>query len=134
MARVFLSRNQDDQDDEIANAIISREAELANYDLNQESLAHQIEAFNDLSETWPEHLLPLKNKAGEQQAASDFTDEDIKLAARYSQRDRLWVLELTNHMECQKSETTYNSLLAQLPEGSRRDAALARVKAKNAKK
>lgn len=131
MARQFLTRNSNDQDDEIAAAIIGREAELANYDLNQESLANQLESFKDLQETWPGNLLPLKNKAGEQQAASDFSDEDIKLASRYSQRDRLWILELTNQMESEKSETVYNSLLAQLPAGIRRDAAFARVKAKN---
>lgn len=130
MARVFLTRTQNDQDDEIAAAIISREAELANYDLNQESLASQLLSYSDLEQNWPEHLLPLKNKAGEQQAASDFSDDDIKLAARYSHRDRLWILELTNHMECQKSENTYNSLLEQLPAGTRRDAAIARVIAK----
>lgn len=133
MPRTFLTRNQDHLDDEVASAIISREAELANYDLNQLSLTEQLKAFADLTDEWPENLLPLKGKAGEQQAASNFSDDDIKLAARYSQRDRLWVLELTNHMECQKSEVTYNSLLVQLPEGPRRDAALVRVQAKNEK-
>lgn len=133
MARQFLTRGQDDEDDHIMEAIASREAELACYDCNVEIYASQIEALADVPSSLPKNLAPLKGKTNEQIVALGATTEDATAASEFNHCERVKTLHFTEQAERKKSELVYQALLAKLPEGPRRDAAMARYLAKKAK-
>lgn len=101
MARAFLTRTQDDEDEQVAANIIGREAEIADYDRNIASFTHQLESL-DPADT-----------AGAQALEARIASEQSQLAI---------------------SERAYQSMLAALPAGTRRDNAITRAQAKLAPK
>lgn len=130
MARTFITRNDDDDDDHVAANIKSREQELACYYTNITSYESQIEAMKDLPDELPDELSKFKGKSAEQLAPLGATGEQASVAQRWNWRERLRVLLVTENAECAKSELAYDTLLAALPAGPRRTAALDRLAAK----
>lgn len=130
MAREFLTRSADDDDDHIAANIQSREQELACYYANIQSYTEQIAALSSLPDSLPPEMQVYVGKSAEQLRPLGATDEQAELARQWNWRERLKVLLVTESAECSKSELAYDALLAQLPQGTRRDAALARLAAK----
>lgn len=130
MAREFLTRTQNDDDDHIAANIASREAELAAYDANIVLYTQQLAALTDVPETIPTELERFKGKANEQIFALGATAEEAASASDWNHRERIKLLLFTEQAECKKSELAYAALLDALPEGARRTAALERLAAK----
>jgi hypothetical protein len=131
MPRTFLTLTADDRDDALADAISSRERELASYDANIENYTSQLESLAALPVEWPEELVRFRGKQNEQLLAMGATEAQAAAASPLNHRDRLRLLLTTENAECRKSELAYDSLLGLLPVGVRRDAAMARVKAKS---
>lgn len=125
MAREFLTRNQDDDDDHLMQAIASREAELACYDCNVDIYCCQIESMGEVKEL-PPTLASLKGKTNEQLIAMGVTTEHAELAAEFNHCQRVKMLHFTEQAERRKSEMAYQALLEKLPAGERRDRAMKR--------
>lgn len=134
MARSFLTRKADDDDDHLAEYIASREQELSCYYTNIQLYADQIAAMSDLPDDLEGDLAKFKGKQAEQIQTMGATPEQLDIATRWSWRERLRVLIVTERAECSKSELAYDSLLAALPEGTRRTTALERLALKQAAK
>lgn len=134
MARVFLTRDANDDDDHVAENISSREQELSCYYTNIQSYTEQIAAMSDLPDDLVGDLAKFKGKQAEQIQAMGATAEQIDIATRWNWRERLRVLIVTEKAECSKSELAYDALLAALPEGTRRTTALKRLALKQAAK
>lgn len=134
MARVFLTRKADDDDDHLAENISSREQELSCYYTNIQSYTEQIAAMSDLPDDLVDDLAKFKGKQAEQIQAMGATQKQIDIAVRWNWRERLRVLIVTERAECSKSELAYDALLAALPEGTRRTTAMERLALKQAAK
>jgi len=132
VTRTFLTRKADDDDDHLAENIASREHELSCYYTNIQSYAEQIAAMSDLPDDLIDDLAKFKGKQAEQIQAMGATQEQIDVATRWNWRERLRVLIVTENAECAKSELAYDALLAALPKGTRRTAALERLALKQA--
>ena len=130
MAREFLTRNADDEDDHIMANIESREAELAAYDANIAIYTQQLAALSAVPEKMPENLERFKSKPNEMIYALGATPEEAAAASEFNHRERIKLLLFTEQEECKKSELAYAALLNALPKGSRRTAALDRLTAK----
>lgn len=137
MAREFITRDQDHDDDLIMESIAAREQELASYDANVEIYTAQIatlKADNSFPNEMPAELASLKGKNNEQIKAMGVSDADALKASQCNHLARVQTLHFTEQAERRKSELAYQSLLDMLPAGARRDAALARYQAKQAAK
>lgn len=132
MARVFLTRDANDNDDHVAENIASREQELSCYYTNIQSYTQQIAAMSDLPDDLVDDLAKFKGKQAETIQSMGATPEQLALATRWNWRERLRVLIVTEKAECAKSELAYDALLAALPKGTRRTAALERLALKQA--
>jgi hypothetical protein len=127
MARQFLTVNQADIDLRIARAIRSRENELAAYDFEKEHHESIIANAGDIS--WSSENEAFKglprDAAIAKASALGLSEQDTNLILN------LLMLDAAKHgltavsTELQKSEQHYATLLSQLPEGARRDAAFA---------
>lgn len=135
MVREFLTRSQDHDDDLIMESIAAREQELASYDANVDVYASQIDVLTkdaSFPNEMPAEMINLKGKTNEQIKAAGVSDEDALKASQINHLKRVETLHFTEQAERRKSELAYQSLLEMLPEGPRRDAALARYQAKEA--
>lgn len=132
MARSFLTRSANDDDDHLAENIASREQELSCYYTNIQSYTEQIAAMSDLPDELEGDLAKFKGKQAEQIQTMGATPEQLDVATRWNWRERLRVLIVTEKAECSKSELAYDALLAALPEGTRRTTALKRLALKQA--
>ena len=132
MARTFLTRSSNDDDDHVAENISGREQELWCYYTNIQSYTEQIAAMSDLPDDLVDDLAKFKGKQAEQIQAMGATPEQLALATRWNWRERLRVLLVTENAECAKSELAYDALLVALPKGTRRADALARLAARKA--
>lgn len=134
MAKIFLTRDANDDDDHVAENIASREQELSCYYTNIQSYTQQIAAMSDLPDDLPDDLAKFKGKQAETIQSMGATPEQLDIATRWNWRERLRVLIVTERAECAKSELAYDSLLTALPEGTRRTTALERLALKQAAK
>lgn len=137
MAREFLTRDADADDDHIMESIAAREQELASYDANVDIYATQaatLKADDSFPNKMPAELAALKGKTNEQIKAMGVTDDDALKASQVNHLARVEMLHFTEQAERRKSELAYQALLEKLPAGARRDAALARYQAKQAAK
>lgn len=132
MAKIFLTRNANDDDDHLAENIAGREKELSCYYTNIQSYTDQIAAMSDLPDDLEGDLAKFKGKQAEQIQTMGATQEQLDVATRWNWRERLRVLIVTEKAECAKSELAYDALLAALPKGTRRTAALERLALKQA--
>ncbi len=123
----------EDQDDIIAQAIIQREKEHHNYEVNRLNYIHILDQMKDLPVAWPENLKPFRTLGGEQ-LADALKGEELVLASRLQFRDRVQVLLTTTTIEQSKVESVHMALHAVLPEGPDHDAAIERVKSASAGK
>lgn len=128
----FLS--QDEQDDIVATAIISREKEHHNYELNKvnyDIILANISADDTIPQNWPDHLKQYKGVVGEILAdALKESAADYELVTKLQFKDRLLVLRATTISEQSKVEHVYKALHAQLKDAKRLKAAIGRVTAK----
>lgn len=118
--------SQDEQDDVIAQAIIQREKEHHNYEVNRLNYLNMLDQMSDLPDEWPDNLIQYRGLGGEQLAAA-LSGDDYTLASELQFRDRIRVLLTTTMAEQAKVEKVHAALCASLPEGERRDAAIQRV-------
>ncbi len=117
--------SQEDQDDALAQAILSREKEHHNYELNRINYEAMLEEMEDLPD-WPANLVKYRAFAGEALAAA-LDGPDYDLACKLQFRDRVKLLLATTIAEQAKVEAVYVALEKQLPDGNRRTAAIKRV-------
>lgn len=135
MAREFITRDQDADDDLIMESIAAREQELGSYDANvtiYEQQATTLKADESFPNKMPDELASLKGKTNEQIKAMGVSDADALKASQVNHLARVEMLHFTEQAERRKSELAYQALLDMLPAGPRRDAALARYQAKEA--
>lgn len=123
--------NQDQQDDTVAHALISREHEHHNYELNKQNYEHVLKDLGTqgLPDDWPSELVKYKNIQGEA-LAKDVHGDTYDMVTKLQNRDRIRLLLKTTITEQAKCEGIYNALSLQLSEGPRRDAAISRVLAR----
>lgn len=122
----YLSISPDDHQNNLADALVMREAEIYQYDINIENYERMLSALPQGD--WPDHLIQYKGKPADQ--VPDEYDNDV-IALNY--RDRLRTLLKTEKAERKKSELVYETLKAQLPTEKNAlqaavDAAVVRVK------
>ncbi len=117
--------SQEDQDDALAQAILSREREHHSYELNRINYEQMLADMADLP-GWPANLVKYRGTTGEQLAQA-LTGDDFTLVTRLQFRDRVKLLLATTLVEQAKTEAVYVALEKQLPEGARRTAAIERV-------
>lgn len=131
MARKFLTITQAEVDAKLAESLKARELELASYDFEHAGHEKAIADLGDID--W---------SAGNQEYRGLERDQMITRAIRnglqtsdISKISDLLALDFHRmnleavKTEITKSERHYDSILEQLPEGERRDAALAALKA-----
>ncbi len=75
MARAFLTRSNDDDDDHLMANIASREHELASYDANIAIYDDQLKSMSRIPDAIPDGLLSFRGKTNEQIIAMGATDE-----------------------------------------------------------
>ena len=129
---IYLYHSKDDQDDVIADAIIQREREHHHYEVNRLNYLAMLSAMNadvTIPKQWPANLVQYQNVFGEQLAAQ-LSGADYLTVTTLQHRDRVRMLLATTISEQNKVEGVYNALTTALPAGLRRDAAVARCKAK----
>lgn len=134
MARTFLTRSSDDEDDHIVANIASREEELSSYDANIAIYTQQLASLTEVPEKIPAELERFKGKTNEQIFALGATPEEAAAASMFNHRERIKLLLFTEQAERKKSELAYDSLLAALPKGTRRTTALERLRLKRTTK
>jgi hypothetical protein len=121
---------QDEQDDVIAAAILSREREHHGYEvncLNYRSALKLLEQYN-LPDNYPEHLKQYKNTVGENLASAVIDLESYNLITQLQFRDRLRILLSTTLVEQFKTELIYQALQERIIDPIRLEAAISRVK------
>lgn len=127
MGLVYNHLSQDERDDIIAKALISREQEHWHYELNRinyESILKSI-AESELPLEWPESLKGCRGQSSET-LATTLTYEDFVLVSRLQFRERVQVLLATTIAEQSKVEAVHKALSTHmLPE--RLSAAIIRV-------
>lgn len=132
MARTFLIVTQDDIDERIAESLRSRELELASYDYEQRHHEEAIEALGDL--VWPEALKIYKGLPRDPMIIRAMEDgisaADIQTLVDLTALDNHKVQLQAVKTELAKSERHLQTTLTALPAGSRRNAAIAKVLAK----
>jgi hypothetical protein len=125
----FLVNNQAEEDKKIARALIARENEIRSYMYEQESHERVISENQGLE--YPEHLLKYKGMGRDAiitaALAEGLSEEDVQLALKLVAGDMHRHQLQAVKAELAKSETYYNDLLVRLPEGERRDNAMAAV-------
>lgn len=125
---------QDDQHDVVAQAIIQREKEHHNYELNRLNYLHMLEQLNkELPADFPEDLKKFRS-LGSEQLADVLSGDELDLASKLQFRDRVQMLLSTTIIEQTKVELVHAALEAALPKGDLRTAAIERVQAKAAAK
>lgn len=115
-------------DNDIASAIEAREAEIANYQLNEMNFAAILGSYNHLSLEWPQEIAAFKGKDSAT-AAAKLSDEAFDLYTQYSHRDQIATLLKTTKAERFKSEKILEALEASITE-DRIKAAVTRIKNK----
>ena len=130
--RTFIVRTQDKEDDDVLASIQGREIEIANYDLNADNYADMLAAPNivALPDEWPPEFAQFKRATAEQVATADLSAADKDRLSLLLFRNYLRMLALTTAIERDKALSVYAALLKRLPAGTRRDAAILRMKAK----
>ncbi len=127
----YSTLTQDHQDDVVAQGIISREKEHYSYALaksNFEAILRNPDVAQ-LPEEWPDNIKQFKVLHGEALAAV-LKGDQYTLAIQLQFRDRTRLLLATTICEMTKTEHHHAALSAKLPEGEKRNAAIARVQAK----
>lgn len=125
----------EDQHDILIRAIMDREREHYNYEMNRVNYDSILggEDFRNLPDEWPDSLIKFKN-LGSEQLAIQLQGEDYEVATRMQFRDHIRKLQRTTCCEQRKCETVYSALKAQLPEDPALvEAAAARILAKEAR-
>jgi hypothetical protein len=122
----YLSIKQSYHENNLADALVMREQELYQYDLNITNYTAMLESLP--SGEWPEHLAQYRGKTLDQ--VPDELDAEVD-ALNY--RDRLRFLLKTEKAERNKSALVYQTLLAQMPKDKVKlqeavDAAALRIK------
>lgn len=125
----YTTISQEERDDKVAAAIISREQEHYHYQINIDNYRHIAEQLKALPDEWPEDIRKFRALKG-QALADAVKGEAFDRASQFSHRDRVRHLLATEIAEQAKCETVHAALCEQLPAGGRRDAAIKRVQAK----
>ena len=136
MARAFLTRTPDDDDDLIMESIASREQELASYDANVTVYLDQIAALDaaGVPLEMPPALAHFKGMPNEEVLRAGVSEADATVISSVNHNCRVRLLLFTERAELKKSEMAYQALLNALPMGPRRATAMARLVAKRAAK
>ena len=112
---VFDSANgaveQSDHELTLAQAILSRETEVYQYQLNVFNFQTMLDGMATLS--WPNHLLPYRGMGREELAKNVLHDEDLDLAAELMFRDELRNRLRTEKIELKKTTLMLASLVGQ---------------------
>jgi hypothetical protein len=112
---VFDSANgaidQSDHELTLAQAILSRETEVYQYQLNVFNFETMLAGMADL--IWPSHLLPYRGMGREELAKNVLHDEDLDLAAELMFRDELRNRLRTEKIELKKTTLMLASLVGQ---------------------
>jgi hypothetical protein len=105
---IFNSSNgaidQSDHELTLAQAILSRETEVYQYQLNVFNFETMLAGMADL--VWPSHLLPYRGMGREELAKNILHDDDLDLAAELMFRD-----ELRNRLRTEKIELKKTNLM-----------------------
>jgi hypothetical protein len=128
--REYLSIQQQEHQDYLAEALVHREHELYQYDVNIENYTAMLSALP--AGEWPAEIVQYKGKTADQ-----VPDELDDIVGEYNYRDRLRQLLKTEKQERRKSKVVFDALKTQLPTGKQAlqavvDAAVIRIKAKQA--
>lgn len=128
MAYHFLT--QQHQDDEAMQAVLGREREHANYELNRQNYLTILasEPYVSLPDEWPAELAKYMNVTGEALAAQ-LSDPDYSLVVNLQFRDRIRLLLKTTIAEQAKSAAVLAANLKRIP-ANRLTAAKARMQTK----
>jgi hypothetical protein len=112
---VFDSANgaveQSDHELTLAQAILSRETEVYQYQLNVCNFQAMLDGMGTLG--WPAHLLPYRGMGREELAKNVLHDEDLDLAAELMFRDELRTRLRTEKIELKKTSLMLASLVGQ---------------------
>ena len=104
----FLSITAQQHDSNIADALVMRERELYQYDLNIGNYSAMLQSLPDGE--WPEQIAQFKGKPLDQ--VPDELDAEVET---YNYRDKLKMLLRTETAERNKSFLVYQTLLAKMP-------------------
>lgn len=128
MAYHFLT--QQHQDDEAMQAVLGREREHANYELNRQNYLAILasEPYVSLPDEWPAELVKYANVFGEELAAR-LNDPDYTTVVNLQFRDRVRLLLKTTIAEQAKSAAALSASTKRVP-ANRLTAAKARLQAK----
>jgi hypothetical protein len=132
MALTYDYLPADDQDDTVAEAVLGRESEHHNYELNRLNYEQILSDLADegLPATWPAELVKYRGVFGEDLAAQLLDDPtSYALVTRLQFRDRIKLLLATTKTEQAKVESITKVLKTRLSK-AKLDAAVSRVKAK----
>ncbi len=110
----YLSIDNEERFTTIADAIVSREQEVFNYQLNIDNYTAMLAASSDLSEEWPPEIAQFKNM-NPAVVASTVPEDLLDLVNDYSYRDRIKFLLKTEKIEQSKSQKVLAALISQLP-------------------
>lgn len=128
--RQFITITQEELEEKLAENLRSRELELLSYDFEKQNHEEALLALEGIE--WTAELVKyrgLPRDAMIARALSDGLDkETIKLISDLESKDKHVLNLQAVIVESSKSERHYDSILAALPEGARRDAALLKVK------
>jgi hypothetical protein len=105
------SVTQDEHEVILAQAILSRETEVYQYQLNVFNFQSMLDGMESLS--WPAHLLPYRGMGREELAKNVLHDEDLDLAAELMFRDELRTRLRTEKIELKKTSLMLASLVGQ---------------------
>jgi hypothetical protein len=108
----FYTITQTQTTDAIADAIISREAEIFSYDMN--IINYEIMLDTLPTDHWPENLAQYQRCSLEQ-----VPDDLVQMVSDYQYRDRIRVLLKTEKLERSKADRIYQALLSRIPEQDR---------------
>lgn len=99
----------------LAQAIESREFEIADYQKNEAVLQAILAGYADLGD-WPEHLIKYKNVADSRVLAQELLGNDLELAGKLQHRERVTMELSMSQIERRKSEAILNALVSSVSE------------------
>lgn len=110
---------QDEKDVDIATAILEREREHHNYEINRLNYISMIQRLDkELPAEWPTDLIPFRDVQGEKLAEAPLTEEQYELCFKLQRRDRYRLLLRTNTKEQHNAECVHTALVEQLPDAT----------------
>lgn len=131
----FITITQDEYDEKLAESLRSRELELLGYQFENEGHQKAIADLGDIQwdETTVEYKTLGRDEMIKRALANGLSKAQIEHISKLQALDKHRTESVAVEVESAKSRRHYDNVLVALPEGPRRDAAIAKILAKEAK-